>query len=435
MAIMQLFKKNQKLSRRIVVAFVLMAAIISALFSVGIVVAVRFVESQLLTNTLHDDLTLAIARYSAGRDLELQPGAQFYHENDADAKDDLNDPPEWLGNLDSGMHEIFREGMVYHALVYEQGNERFLFLRDQTNFEKRELALFLIVAAGFLLSVIAAWILGYFLARRIMFPVSRLANQVRHRDQLLALAPMLAPDYADDEVGQLAAAFDDALGQLRQTLERERFFTSDVSHELRTPLTVIATSCELLQAADSLNDKQRDQLLRVQRAAQEMRELVHTFLQLARDKLDGENEAMKTTLLQMAQEQVDQWRPSAENKGLQVILQDEGNSSAIDRRYNIALLRAVISNLLRNAVHYTDSGFVRLVVLDTGFRVEDSGAHIEAGQRESIFQPFVRGSGARGEGLGLGLSLVKRICHHQGWKISLHSLPVGGNCFEVSLVG
>lgn len=430
---MQLFKKNQKLSRRIVVAFVLMAAVISVLFSVGIVVAVRFVESQLLTNTLHDNLTLAIARYSAGRDLELQPGSQFYHENIKNGASDLDDPPEWLGDLGSGMHELRREGQTYHALVYEQGNERFLFLRDQTGFEKRELALYMIVAAGFLLSVIAAWILGVFLARRIMSPVTRLASQVRHRDQLLAMAPELAPDYADDEVGQLAAAFDDALGQLRQSLERERFFTSDVSHELRTPLTVIATSCELLQAADSMNDKQRGQLLRVQRAAQEMRELVHTFLQLARDKLDGESDAMKTSLPDMAQEQAEQWRPIAESKGLQLILQNHQKKPDAGAHYNIALLRAVIANLLRNAVHYTDKGFVRLVLLDEGFRVEDSGANIDVGQRESIFQPFVRGSGARGEGLGLGLSLVKRICTHQGWQISLYSLPAGGNCFAVKL--
>nr|GFD58533.1 hypothetical protein [Tanacetum cinerariifolium] len=66
---------------------------------------------------------------------------------------------------------------------------------------------------------------------------------VRHRDQLLGLAPPLAPDYAADEVGELAVAFDATLGRLRDALSRERLFTSDVSHELRTPLMVLATSC------------------------------------------------------------------------------------------------------------------------------------------------------------------------------------------------
>jgi hypothetical protein len=156
---MQFFKKQHGLSRRIIVAFVLMAAVISALFSVGVVVAVRVLEKHLLSDSLHGDMTLAMARFSAGRDLELQSGSQFYHETLG--VDDVYEPPEWLGKLDSGFHEIFREGQSFNALVYEQGNERFLYLRDQTDFEKREQALFLVVAAGFLLSVIAAWILGY----------------------------------------------------------------------------------------------------------------------------------------------------------------------------------------------------------------------------------------------------------------------------------
>jgi signal transduction histidine kinase len=85
-------------------------------------------------------------------------------------------------------------------------------------------------------------------------------------------------------------------------------------------------------------------------------------------------------------------------------------------------------------VHYTDNGYVRLVLTGKGFRVEDSGVDIDESQKETIFQPFVRGMGARGEGLGLGLSLVRRVCIHQGWQIHLYHLQAGGNCFEVSLV-
>lgn len=427
---MQAFKQQHRLSRRIIIAFVLMAAVISALFSIGIIVVVQVVEKQLLTNTLHGDLTLAMSQFSAGRNMDLQPGSRFYHDT-LSATDELTEPPEWLGQLDSGFHEVFREGQAYHALVYQQGDERFLFLRDQTDFEKRERALFLIIAAGFLLSVIAAWILGYLLAKRIMSPVSQLASQVRQRDQLLVLAPALAPHYADDEVGQLAAAFDGALDQIRQALERERFFTSDVSHELRTPLTVIATSCELLLAADSLSAKQREQLQRVQRACREMRELVHTFLQLARDNLGNTNTEDKTTLGIMAQEQYQQWKPIAEAKGLQLLIEEEVPDAG--QLFNTPLLRAVLANLLRNAVHYTEEGFVRLVLLGDSFRVEDSGKGIEETQQEAVFRPFVRGEGARGEGLGLGLSLVKRICAHQGWQIGLSNREPTGSCFTVSL--
>lgn len=92
-----------------------------------------------------------------------------------------------------------------------------------------------------------------------------------------------------------------------------------------------------------------------------------------------------------------------------------------------------MANLLRNALHYTESGFVRLVIGSGEFRVEDSGNGIPLEQHELIFQPFIRGTQARGDGLGLGLSLVKRICSKQGWTISVHNLPNGGACFNVTL--
>ncbi|MFO7705863.1 MAG: sensor histidine kinase, partial [Halopseudomonas sp.] len=87
----------------------------------------------------------------------------------------------------------------------------------------------------------------------------------------------------------------------------------------------------------------------------------------------------------------------------------------------------------RNALHYTERGEVRLLLSAGGFRVEDSGPGVPSDQQTNIFEPFVRGSEARGEGLGLGLSLVKRICAHQGWQVRMHSLSPAGSCFEVRL--
>nr|BFE94819.1 hypothetical protein GCM10020185_53550 [Pseudomonas brassicacearum subsp. brassicacearum] len=134
-----------------------------------------------------------------------------------------------------------------------------------------------------------------------MAPVVRLARQVRHRDQLLGLAPPLAPDYAADEVGELAVAFDATLGRLRQALTRERLFTSDVSHELRTPLMVLATSCELLLENPALDLRGRTQVERINRASEEMRELVQTFLMLARAQRDDNGMSPRSNLAQVAE--------------------------------------------------------------------------------------------------------------------------------------
>jgi len=93
-----------------------------------------------------------------------------------------------------------------------------------------------------------------------------------------------------------------------------------------------------------------------------------------------------------------------------------------------------MANLLRNAMHYTAQGTVRLVLEHDGFRIEDTGMGIHADEQECIFQPFVRGSSARGEGLGLGLSLVKRICERSGWEITAKSDQGAGACFKISFM-
>lgn len=101
--------------------------------------------------------------------------------------------------------------------------------------------------------------------------------------------------------------------------------------------------------------------------------------------------------------------------------------------YNATFLYAVMGNLLRNALHYTETGFIRLTLREGGFMVEDSGVGIPEEKREAMFQPFVRGTEQRGEGLGLGLSLVQRICENQGWSVSLDTMEPNGCRFSVDM--
>ncbi len=258
----------------------------------------------------------------------------------------------------------------------------------------------------------------------------RLARQVRHRDQLLGFAPLLAPDYAADEVGELAVAFDATLGRLRDALTRERLFTSDVSHELRTPLMVLASSCELLLENPALDPRGRNQVERIARASGEMRELVQTFLMLARAQREDGSMSPQVSLSVVAEDLVGLWRAPIEEKGLTLIFEP---GSPLSTRYNATFLHAVMGNLLRNALHYTEQGFIRLTLEPTGFVVEDSGVGIPEEKREAMFQPFVRGDEKRGEGLGLGLSLVQRICENQGWHVSLTTMQPNGCRFQVDL--
>ena len=415
---------KQPFERRILIAFVLMTVMVSGLFSLSIVGVVHFIEEHLVSQEMSRELGETLNEdIRQGRPPRLDSSTQFF----SSYHDQYLIPQQYAG-LQEGFNEVVSGDEALYIYVQKINGETYMLVQEQQEFEARENALFNVVLAGFLITVVAAWGLGLMMARKVMAPVSRLAQQVRHRDQLHPLAPPLAPDYPDDEIGQLAAAFDSTLGQVRQSLERERLFTSDVSHELRTPLMVIATSCELLAEAP-LGPREKEQVARIARASEEMRELVQTFLQLARDKSNEAAFGGDRTLAGIAHEQASRWSVLMKEKGLDFQLTEEGQD---DGHYNATFLGTVMANLLRNALHYTENGSVRLILEAGAFRIEDSGAGIPAEQHERIFQPFVRGSQARGEGLGLGLSLVKRICAKQGWSVSLQSEP-GHTRFRVTL--
>ncbi|WP_210640284.1 HAMP domain-containing sensor histidine kinase [Pseudomonas sp. Tri1] len=418
---------KQSLAQRIIIAFALMSALVAGAFAMGIVATVHLVEEKLISAGLGGDLQRLLLMDSVSDwNHRPEPDQLFYFSG---GPGDFELPKD-LRHLERGFHEVFREQLSYHAMVEIVDGRHYVLLQDQSDFEERERVLFAVVLVGFVLSLALAVFLGWILARRVMAPVVRLARQVRHRDQLLGLAPPLAPDYAADEVGELAVAFDATLGRLRQALTRERLFTSDVSHELRTPLMILATSCELLLENPALDQRGRTQVERINRASEEMRELVQTFLMLARAQREDNGMSPRLTLEQVAENLLGVWRSPIESKGLTLIFEP---GQTLDTLYNATFLTAVMGNLLRNALHYTDQGFIRLSLTATGFVVEDSGVGIPEEKREAMFEPFVRGNEKRGEGLGLGLSLVQRICENQGWTVSLSTMEPNGCHFEVEL--
>jgi signal transduction histidine kinase len=216
-------------------------------------------------------------------------------------------------------------------------------------------------------------------------------------------------------------------------------FLNMVSHELRTPLSVITMTAEFLShESDRLGEDRRRQLTQtLLRSSQSLKALVETLLEYSRIKKGKFVSKMNAfDVLELVTLVTNEHRPLAEAKGLQLsvtVTQNETISTDRD------LLRLVLSNLVSNAIKYTNSGAISLTATreenDIRIAVEDTGIGIESKYLDKIFDEFERVPGPSSfvPGMGLGLSLVKSLLAAVNGNISVNSTLGKGSRFDVLL--
>ena len=236
--------------------------------------------------------------------------------------------------------------------------------------------------------------------------------------------------YPEREVAELAAAFDGYHARMARLLDRERAFTADVSHELRTPLTSIQTSCELMLEDRNLSPKARERLEKIDAAAARLAELVNAFLLMAREEADGIRG--EVDLRECVEEVAESVRERAVAKGLTLLVDaPESLPLRVPRR----ALHVVLSNLLANAVSYTERGTVALRTRGGTVEITDTGRGVVTEQIPELFRRFRRGDSlGTVEGFGLGLAIVKRICEQAGWKVSIERRAECGTRVLLALI-
>jgi len=278
---------------------------------------------------------------------------------------------------------------------------------------------------GGLLRWLAGWTLGATLlalgvgaalARRLARPLARLSDQVSQA-RPGRLPQGLAAGLPTDEVGQLARALDGLNARTQAFIEREQAFTRDASHELRTPLAVLklALSAPAMDAA---------QLRRMRRAVQQLEDCLEGLLWLAREPDDRAAEPTDTTrtastaLLPLVERWVLDHEDALQGRPLRVQLHADDRLALPE-----PALRIVLSNLLGNALAHGQGQGQGEIVLQ---REPDGAlcvANPSSAPPEGVGQPYVKGAGSAG--FGLGLSLVERVLarhgsrwaldHAQGW--------------------
>jgi signal transduction histidine kinase len=410
-------QSRRKLRFRLIVSFALFGFGLSALFAVAALNIRAKVESQLVTASLQQDVDQAVEKVH--KDPTKPAGSDLIEAWMRSDRTLYNMPLSWQG-LDSGVHDIYETGADgtrhhYKLAVRKKygliGFIRYDVTRDELG--KQQL-LFSVIGAVFLFGLLSL-VLGLWLSRKVLKPVSELANRLRDFRKAGKAEP-LAPHFADDEVGELAHALDEYSARLTAMVERDREFNSDVSHELRTPLAVISSTTELLQGSPDLTEKLSERLKRIERASRQATELIEALLLLSRAERRGPTRGETTEVGKVAADVIESQRPQMRGKPLSIEL-------AVNEPVNVnapaSVLSVALTNLVGNAIKYTLEGSVRVEVGDGRIEVIDTGPGIKPEDAERLFQRGVRGEGAGGSGAGLGLAIVRRLCELYGWDVSM----------------
>lgn len=374
----------------------------------------REIEKDFINKRLETEFDRILNYRRQGLPVILPDGVSFYRDNSIPAE---------VHNMHLGLHEVDIGGKTYKVLIRERGGQRFALYEDQSDFEKIENILQVSMPVAFGIGAILAIAFGWTIFRRVISPITQLAEIVSSDDESVDLPFRGSPD----EIGLLSRAFSARTEALRNVLLRERLFTADVSHELRTPLTVILGASELLLVKYSDMSELRDIAERIRRTALETSERLSALFLLSRSPESMEGKP--TSLLSVLKREVERFRPFVNEKSVHLRLDAAMDVRVVTRS---ELVATAIGNLIQNACQYTDSGEI-VVRLEPGrVTVEDTGSGIPDSVKPQIFDRYVRGKYKQIEGSGLGLAIVKRIVDHLGWQIELHDRPGGGTRFTLS---
>ena len=233
----------------------------------------------------------------------------------------------------------------------------------------------------------------------------------------------------NDELGDVAVAFDEMAGRIEQLVRGQRELLANVSHELRTPLARIRMALDL--AAEGSAEEAAEQLSGIAGDLAELERLTNDILASARLELASGAPPLRltrSTIRQLLQDAGTRFRVKYPGRALTI----DDQSGSIEVEIDRMLLRRAIDNLLDNAARYSDAAITLAVFAEKThlvLEVRDTGVGIAAEDLPRLFTPFFRADRSRGRksgGLGLGLVLSRRILEAHLGTLDLTSEPGKG---------
>lgn len=294
----------------------------------------------------------------------------------------------------------------------------------------------------YLLSAIIPIIIMFFALYAMTYKLTKPMKQMSEAAHAMAQGDFSKriPVTSDDEIGQLAASFNQMTNALVQLEGMRRSFVANVSHELKTPMTTIGGFIDGIIDGTIPPERQQHYLGIVSQEVKRLSRLVQTMLDLS--KLESGEFTLKTESFNfrelllnivLSQEQ------RIENKSIQVVGLEETQNVEITADKD--LIHQAIYNLVDNAVKFTEPGGTLSFSLNAGqhnmtFSVTNTGTGIPEEALPLVFERFYKVDKSRSankNGTGLGLYIVRTVIKNHGGNITVSSRENEYTTFTVTL--
>lgn len=280
----------------------------------------------------------------------------------------------------------------------------------------------MLIGFPLLLAVIA--LVTWLVTRRALRPVDAIRSEMAAITASEDLARRVPEPDTHDEIARLATTTNETLAALQRSVERQRRFVADASHELRSPIASLRTQLEVGAA--------HPELLDVDGAVEDtvrLQELAADLLLLARLDAGEKPGGGHVDLAALAREELSQ-----RTRDRVDIRMDLKNVEVTGSRGQLA---RVLGNLVNNAQRHARSHVTVATRADGTWavlEVSDDGDGVPPGERDRIFERFVRLDDARTRddgGAGLGLAIARDVAARHGGTLTVEEAPGGGALFEL----
>ncbi len=277
---------------------------------------------------------------------------------------------------------------------------------------------------------------GYSIIKFAFKPVRKISKTAIEIGNNYDLTKRIEIAEGNDEIHQMANAFNEMLNSLEKASRHEKQFTSDVSHELRTPISVILAESQYGEEhVESLEEAKKSFQI-ISRQSKRMSKLVNQLLEISRMDRSVEVEKKEFDLSEVVQSMIVDYRNLTEANGLLLVDQIEKNIYIYGNRM---MVQRVFDNFFTNALKYTSTQISVSLSEDRQFcylSIADDGPGISEENQTRIWERFYQIDYSRNKesnnGFGLGLAMVKKIMQVHDGEAYVKMKQDGGSIFTAA---